>query len=329
MFQMRSVPAFSLLSLAVSGLASAAWTRYATVGLGPIQENAVVAVDDEFYTLGGILLDIDGQWKSSHLVQRYHAKDDKWSVPAPLPVAMNHINAGVVDGKIYALGALNGSEWTEWLANPQTYMYDPFADTWDPLGIMPDARGASAVAVSGSTIYVAGGLKEISTSRNLTVSEKLVSAYDAATGNWTNLPDLPGGRDHVCGEVVGSTLYVIGGRDLVWTNVKDTVFALDLDNPVEWVEKASMPTARGGLQCATLGPSIYTFGGEGDLSSARMVFDDVEVYDTVTDSWKILDPMDVPRHGSDAVAYNGQIFIPGGGASIGPQPVSINSAFRP
>ena len=91
---------------------------------------------------------------------------------------------------------------------------------------------------------------------------------------------------------------------------------------------AQMPTARGSLACAALGTVIYCFGGEGDASNADEIFGQVEAYDTVTDTWSSLPPMEVPRHGTGAVALDGRIWIPGGGVKTAMAPVGIVDSFE-
>ena len=68
-----------------------------------------------------------------------------------------------------------------------------------------------------------------------TKSVDTVSAFNTTSRKWlTSIPAvasrIPEPRDHVGGAVVGNKLYVIGGRDTETSNVKDTVYILDLDN---------------------------------------------------------------------------------------------------
>jgi N-acetylneuraminic acid mutarotase len=90
---------------------------------------------------------------------------------------------------------------------------------------------------------------------------------------------------------------------------------------------AQMPTARGSLACAALGTVIYCFGGEGDASNENEIFAQVEAYDTVDDTWTSLKPMEVPRHGTGAVALGGRIWVPGGGVKTAMAPVGTFDSF--
>lgn len=158
-----------------------------------------------------------------------------------------------------------------------------------------------------------------------TKSVDTVSAFDIGTRKWlTSLPAaagrIPGARDHVGGAVVGHKFYVVGGRDTDTSNVKDTLFTLDLEDlSGGWkTSAAKVPTARGGLATAAVGEKIYTFGGEGNKAAGSQgIFKESEVYDITTDTWAKLAPMSKPRHGTFAATVGGKIYLPGGGTTNG------------
>ncbi|MEU6369524.1 kelch repeat-containing protein [Streptomyces sp. NPDC046931] len=307
------------------------WRPLAPIAGGPRQEHGVAAVGAKVYVIGGIITDPAVGFVTTGRVEVYDTRRDTWSDAAPLPVAMNHANVAAVGGRIYVLGGLSGG--ASWQSLRDSFVYDPRTDRWARLPSMPAgiARGSAAMGVHGSRIYLAGGMRTLVPGPGgLQDTMDTVSSYDVTTGRWEALPSLPQARDHVGGAVVGTTLYVLGGRDRGQTNVRDTVYALDLRSH-RWFERASMPTARGGIATAAVGTKIYTFGGEGkhDGAGADAVFAETEAYDTVHDRWRRLTPMPVPRHGTAAVAVGGTIHIPGGGTAGGGSPVDVNDAYRP
>jgi len=149
------------------------------------------------------------------------------------------------------------------------------------------------------------------------VSVKTVTAYDVETKRWTVLPDLPEARDHVGGAVIDDIFYVVGGRVNGVLNARNTTYALDLSclsQGANWVEKAQMPTARGGLATSHVDGVIYAFGGEGDATLLpNGVYNETEAYDTRSDTWIKYPVMSFPRHGMNAVAVGRCNHIPGGG----------------
>jgi len=253
---------------------------------------------------------------------------------------MNHLNAAAVDGKIYVLGGLApapGTEWpptSVWPAVNDCWVYNPAQDTWTrlPTNVTDNQlRGAAAVGVHGKVIYLAGGMTD-----GLGGSVATVSAYDTVSGEWLKLPskatDMPAARDHAGAAVIGNTFYVLGGRDHGQANVKDDVFALDLLNLESgWMTKeGKMPTPRGGICVGNVDGKVYTFGGEGNpAGGSNGVYNETEVYDSVSDTWTKLSPMPLPRHGTSAVTVGGRIFIPGGGVFEGGDPVDNFTVFAP
>jgi N-acetylneuraminic acid mutarotase len=305
------------------------WTRHDSIGLGPRQEHGVAAFDDRIFVIGGVRYNNNNTVQTVNLVEYFATKDQRWHVAAPLPQAVNHPNTIAVDNKIYLLGSLTAG--VNWTALPDTYVYTPHNDSWANLAPMPkgNARGASAVGVYNDTIYLAGGQLYLEiVPQYQQPGLDLMSSYNITSNTWnTTLPSLPQARQHVSGAVVGSTFYVIGGREFDIKSFHNTTFALDLNNPTEWKEMAQMPTARGSLACAALGTTIYCFGGEGDASNANEIFAQVEAYDILDDTWTSLTPMEVPRHGTGAVALGGRIWIPGGGVKTAMAPVGIFDSF--
>ncbi|KAL0768340.1 hypothetical protein CaCOL14_009315 [Colletotrichum acutatum] len=226
---------------------------------------------------------------------------------------MNHANAAAANGKVYILGGLSGG--TAFRALPNCYEYDPATNSWTVIPPMPNGteRGSSILGVTGDKIIVAGsiGLLELEEDGlQETVDTDL--SYNFVTEDWESLRSLPEGREHAGGGVIGNKFYVVGGRFRSQTAVRDTVYVLDLKT-LKWSERARMPTPRGGVSVVIVTQRIYTFGGEGNLDpEAGFVFNETEVYDARTDYWEELQPMNMPRHGMAAVAYNGSVYTPGG-----------------
>ncbi|KAK6081547.1 hypothetical protein SCUP234_04752 [Seiridium cupressi] len=296
------------------------WHRLASISRGPRQEHTTVALGSSIYLLAGVIYDSLSNVQTVNLVDVFSTSTNTWSAAAPLPKPVNHANGAVFNGRIYVLGSLFVQN-EEWDAIPDTWMYDPHNDTWTDLtvfgGGLPNgtARGASAVGVWGSKIYLAGGMTYlVPTDTGGQDAVGTVSLYDTATNTWdTSLPPLPEARQHVGGAVVNSTFYVLGGRTDGREKVRDTVFALNLeDTQAGWQTLAPMPTARGGLGCAALGVEIYCFGGENPDLGGYGVYKETEIYDTSSNSWEKGEDMDLPRHGMQVVGVDGRVYVPGG-----------------
>ena len=246
--------------------------------------------------------------------EAYDPATDTWRDVAPLPERLDHIQGVAVGGRIYYIGGL--SAWPK-PAVGTVSIYDPKSDGFSTGAPMPRPRGAGGVAVHGGKIYYAGGLSE-----GRAVS--WFDVYDPATDSWSRLPDMPRARDHFQAQVAGSRLYAIGGRDSdVDANIDDND-AYDFTQG-RWVTGlAPLPTARGGYASALVGDEILIFGGE----APDRVFPQVEAYDVRKDTWRALEPMPVPRHGIQAIACAGDVYIAAGGEQpYGGAPSSANSVY--
>ncbi|KFY48321.1 hypothetical protein V495_01432 [Pseudogymnoascus sp. VKM F-4514 (FW-929)] len=309
------------------------WTSLPSLTPYKRQEHRTVALNStHLYVLGGIIPEQDGVvFPTVTLMQAYSIPKRQWITVAPVPIAFNHPNAAVINGKIYLLGGLTPGEGLLWVSSPKSYVYDPVLDKWSALPDMPNGRGSAAVATSGTTIYLAGGLSPIVSigpdDREDTVN--ITSSYNVATKKWTSLPDLPAPRDHAGVALIDNSLYILGGRAFGHDNVVDTVFAMDLGaKKLQWTtNRAKMPTPRGGLASATLNNIVYTFGGEGDYSNAAGVYNETEAYNPKTNKWTKLPIMAHPRHGTCAVTIGNKIYIAGGGDLKGGAPVDTFDYF--
>ncbi|KAF7865265.1 hypothetical protein EAF04_006242 [Stromatinia cepivora] len=312
------------------------WHTLPPIPLSPRQEHTTIYLDPYIYILGGVTPsnDPNNPFPTTTLTQRYSLLTNTWSTAAPLPLPLNHANAAVLNGAIYLLGGLTPSPQNPnlWTAIRKSYIYRPETDIWSELpSEIPDGRqiGAAAVGRRGNTIYLAGGITHLDISQTYQPSVDYFTAYTAGRELWTTLPPLPQPRDHAGRAFMGDNgpFYVIGGREFGHYNIFNTTYAYDFQTNT-WGEKAQMPTARAGVASAVVGNQIFVMGGEGNPDAENGVFSQNEAYDTLTDSWREYAPMDVPRHGTSAVAIGKRIYVPGGGIGDGSASTDYFSYFE-
>lgn len=292
------------------------WATAPALPRGPTQETAVVATGGKLYVLGGLT-------ETAAVVAAVQVFDPAtcaWSMGPELPKAVHHANAGVVDGTIYVLGSLETLNFT---AIPDVWAWNPATDTaWSTKTAMPAGtqRGASVVGTIDGKLYVAGGL------RNGAVAD--VSMFDPVANMWTTgLPALPMSRDHGCGGVVGGKLYYVGGRQGSITSQSGIVY--EFTPGAGWVERAPMPTARGGTACGVVDNRIIVVGGEGNSSVPSGVFSQAEAYDAAANTWTTLAPMPAPRHGMGGDVIGGRMYVPGGADRQGLGAVATHDILTP
>lgn len=291
------------------------WQARAEVLGGPLQETFVLTTGGLVYVLGGFAgFDLTDQ------ILIYDPVDDTWSRGAPMPAAVHHANAAVVDGAIYVVGAmeLDGFSFTP---RGYTWRYDIAADEWTARATMPAGaeRGASFVGAIDGTIYVAGGL-------GVGGTVAFTSAYIVAEDRWVHpLAPLPAARDHGAGAAVGGALFAITGRNGGFSD------RVDIYDPVadEWSVGEPIPTPRAGVATAVLGNEIVVIGGEDLEAPLPGVFEEVEAYDPVSDTWRALAPMRTPRHGMGAATVQDRIYVPGGATQRGFGATAVHEVLIP
>jgi hypothetical protein len=274
--------------------AKGTWTTRAASGLARAEVSFVKA-KGKFYLAGGR--------KLRH--QAYDPTTNMWTDVAPFPEKLDHIQAVTVGGKIYYIGGLAGWPGPH---SSKLYIYDPASDTFTTGASMPRGRGAGGAAVHQGKIYYAGGLHNGTTMQWFDV-------YDPDTDSWSQLPDMPRPRDHFHAAVVDGIFYAIGGR-VSSVSLNATTRANDgYDlNRGSWTQgRKSLPSPRGGFATAVLGDEILIIGGEGGGSA----HDEVEAYDTASDTWRTLAPMPTARHGIQAVVCSGGVYVADGGTQQG------------
>jgi N-acetylneuraminic acid mutarotase len=260
------------------------------------QEHGVGALDGEVYVLGGYTP------QATDSVRAYDPDTMTWRDAAAFPGPFNHPNVGVANGKLYVLGFYIGSDMST--ASAQSYGFD--GTTWVEVEPFPTdtQRAAACVASLGDKIYVFGG-------RHASRSVATSAVYDAVGDSWAPLPDMPVEREHCVAGAINGKIYIAGGRKDTIAGVEASTLEFDPNAP-GYVQKAPMPTPRGGTAGAVLGGKLFVFGGEGSDDDPNGVFPDIEAYDPSSNEWEAYPPMKVPRHGMGAAEVGGRIYIPAG-----------------
>ena len=203
---------------------------------------------------------------------------------------------------------------------------------------MPWAAGsASAVAMSGM-IYVCGGIVG-----NGTIPTSGV--YDQGTDSWNSIADMPVGRNHTAAATDGSKFYIFGGRgpgsgdtNMTTNGFADVQIYDSLTDTWEWSgtpgsQLLPLPQARGGMGSAVFfDGEFYVIGGEtlnGSGATSDGVYDRVDIYDPLTNSWRLGPPMPTARHGIYPIIFGNQIYLPGGGIVASHSSSNILEIYAP
>lgn len=278
----------------------------------PRQEVAVAELDGRVFVIGGFT----ATGGTSAHVDAFDPGTDTWQLLAPLPMPLHHASAATAGGRLFVVGGMRaeGSAPTA-----TTFEYDAAGNAWIPRASMPTARGALGVAVLDGQIYAAGGSPP--------GNERDFAMYDPTSDSWKALPAMPTARNHLAAAATAGRFYAVGGRS---GSIGGITSALEVYDPATdtWGALARMPTPRGGIAATAVGSCLYVLGGEGNPAHPLGIFNEVEVYDPTTDTWRQLAPMAVPRHGIGATALGNVVYVPGGATIQGFGATDLHQALE-
>lgn len=275
-------------------------------------ESAAAVVDGKLYLIGG---------RGDRPLDILDLASGRWRTGAKAPVEINHIQAVVIDKRIYVVGALTGPFPQENVV-PHILIYDPVADRWTRGPGLPAGRhrGAAGVVVHNGSIYLIGGNRLGHNSGYVPWLDR----FDLKTGTWTALADAPRPRDHFHAVVLDGKIYAAGGRRSGAEKGQpphQTIAELDIYDIAagKWTTaKAPLPTQRAGVSVLAHRGRIVVMGGE----SGRQVagHSEVEAYDPKTGTWTRLPALPVGRHGMQAVMVGDRVHVLAGSGNRGGGP---------
>lgn len=158
----------------------------------PLQGLPLVAHGGKLYRVGGLnAKNADGEDEDLHSVAEFSCYDPaakKWTALAPLPEARSSHDAVVIGDKLYVVGGwtLAGDRKGKWLDTAWAFDLTNPQGKWEAIGKPNFRRRALAAAQWNGKLVALGGMDE-----DVNISRQ-VSLLDPATGEWTELAELPG-----------------------------------------------------------------------------------------------------------------------------------------
>ncbi len=201
-----------------------------------------------------------------------------------MPTARGALGVAVVNGKIYAIGGLNGND--EPISTVEEY--NPTTNTWANKRSMPTPRSGFATAVYQNKIYVIGG-----SIGNGYVGNNEV--YDPQLNTWTTETSMPTPRADFGANVVNDAIYLIGGKRYsssapfyTETGINEVYYPSN----DSWSTKTALPTPVQGYGSAVIANKIYVIGGSSQPTSLgpTSIVNNNQVYDAQTDQWTLAAP---------------------------------------
>jgi N-acetylneuraminic acid mutarotase len=251
--------------------------------------------------------------------------EPRWTMAAPLPVAIGELEATEADGKLYVLSGLDNRPD---VVAPTGYnwMYDEAANKWVERAKMPVPAHHIMVTTLNEKIYVFGGFVRHPSVIGWQPTAKSFE-YDPATDKWRELAPMPTPRGAGQAVAVGGKIYVIGGgrsnkpgepgAPIPRGSVDQIVVGTNEEyDPATntWRARADMPQPRNHYLAEAVDGKIYAIDGRiGSVFVTKSdTIDLVESYDPVADHWSYASRAPSNRGDVAGDEHNGIIYIAGG-----------------
>ncbi len=305
----------------------------------PTQEIYPAVLDGTLYVPGGFATGISE--RPVDISDRVYAftpgTDEAWREMPRLPAPTHHPQCVALEGTLYLMGGFTTENDGVWSMIGRVYTLRPGIDqTWQRGVDMPGPWAESvAVALDGRIHKITGrrpsGAENSEWGHQSDVNAHLV--FDPEAGAWRTLPAAPTARNSAAAAVLNGKIHVVGGRTTTGGNTP----AHEVFDPANnsWRRAAPLPQPRngprgsGGLAAASVGDTLYVFGGEW-FEQGGGVYDEVWAWTEASDEWNVVSYMPTPRHGLGAYAIDGAIYTIGGAAQRGAADTSAAvEVFRP
>lgn len=160
----------------------------------------------------------------------------------------------------------------------------------EPAAPLP-AQSELAATVLGSSIYTMGGFGDL----------RGFKRFDTATAQWSDLPDLPGGRDHLSAFAIEGSIYMNGGEAQGGVNTNS---GHRFDFAAQQWQPVPALTYTYGSQAAVVDGRAYLGNDDGSLIE----------FDPVNQRTRIIarPPTGVGRDHANVVAFLGEIWVMAG-----------------
>ena len=259
------------------------WTTLTNMPTAAFMASAVYyPATNRIYVFGGE----DAISGTNYSVTRiYDVATGTWTTGTNMPDVRSFMASGYnsANGKIYLVSGYNTGDVTS--AQPNTWEYDPVADTFTERAPIPHAVGGAAYGILNGHLYVAGGRDATNTVINL------VWGYDIAADTWTQRTVMPGINNNVSGNAIAlNRLWIFGGG-----------------NPFGPTKAGSTSSAFIRDQSAT--PNAFQVrNGSRVPNLSNTAF----VYDPETDSWSDAPGMNDLRSFASGTSIGARLFAAGG-----------------
>ncbi|MDH5545015.1 MAG: Ig-like domain-containing protein [Gammaproteobacteria bacterium] len=211
--------------------------------------------------------------------------------------------ATVYNGKIYLFGGVENSVLSS------VAIYDIATNSWGSATSIPTPRSNMTMIRSGNKVTLMGGYDgNDSAVLNFTTR---VDQFDLETDTWKPLSPMPFGRADFGAIEHKGNIYLFGGHyqqqimsEISYYNIAEN----------RWFPRKIRPQLLAFSSTAVIGDSIYMIGGDTGTSDQTGA---VTRYETTTDTWHSVAPMNKQRMLAGAATIDEKIYVVGGYDTFG------------
>jgi hypothetical protein len=228
-------------------------------------------------------------------------------------VAVQQVNATVLDGRIWVAGGLTESG----EATASTQFYDPAINSWDQGPPLPEPVNHAMLVNYRDQLVVIGGFHSRDNDL-LAVTSARMLLLDNSTGKWVDGPPLLHPRGAGGAAVVDDKIIVVGGRV---GNPESLVTQTEVYDGTSWRDAPDIPMPGDHLAVAADSSYLYAVGGRKFSASSNT--DVVQRYDPKANRWTIQTPMPQTVSGTGAAIVDGRLIVVGG-----EKPTSVSTTVQ-
>ncbi|MDX2035525.1 MAG: kelch repeat-containing protein [Isosphaeraceae bacterium] len=204
--------------------------------------------------------------------------------------AVNSFGGAVLDGYLYVYsGHVGRTHHYDVDTTAKSFRRLNLGDrkTWEELPLAGDVQGAALVS-DGKSLYLVGGMtaKNRPNQPHDLHSTADFARFDVKERRWTRLASMPRARSTHDAVVIGRTLYVVGGWNMMGaegdSEFLDDALSFDLDHPEAGWKSIPQPFRRRALSAGELGGKLVVLGG---LAEGGKVEREVDIFDPATGDW--------------------------------------------
>jgi len=186
--------------------------RWAQLAPMPVARGAAgtAVIGDKLYVFGGAaqIYYVADPGRPYDTLAVFDFETGQWSEGPDAPLALHHVGATALGGKLYVAGGRVDPE----RSSAAFLSYDPRTRTWERLPDLPEGPISSMGVVSaGGRVVVLGGDDELDWEDGGGSVSASAWAYDPANRRWARLPDLAVERHAFGVAVAGGRIYAITG----------------------------------------------------------------------------------------------------------------------